>query len=110
MYSFVTLHDNLNTNNFIEYFNGINVISIYPKLNPIYKDKIGNIYYKFIGNNTVDEIEIFKYKYKQTIKKNSYPDYNYLYFSSINIDKVLIYINNKDLNDFINKTNASVLK
>ncbi len=108
-YRYVSI-ENLNTNNFINYFKEVNVISIYPKVNPIYKDKIGNIYYKFINNNISEEIEKFKYNYIKLIKKNSYSDYNYLYVSGINIDKVLIYISNKELNNFINKTGASILK
>ena len=108
-YRYVSIN-NLNTNNFIDYFKGINIISIYPHVNPIYKDRIGNIYYKFSSSDILSEIEKFKYNYMKLIKKNSYSDYNYLYVSGINIDKVVIYISNKELNKFIDKSGALVLK
>lgn len=101
--------DNLNTKNFSSYFDGINVLRLYPKINPIYKNMIGNVSYKFSSNNISNEINLFNNYYLSMIKKNSYSDYNYLYINGISIDKVLIYISGTDLYNFLNRFNASVV-
>lgn len=61
--------DGLNTNNFFSFFSDINVIRIYPYINPIYKDRIGNVSYKIDSFNLYYEINTFKNKYLSLIKK-----------------------------------------
>lgn len=93
--------DNLSTNNFLNYFSDINVIKLYPYVNPIYKESIGYLVYEVRGN-LCDEISNFKEQYLNLIKKNSYLDYNYLYTNGINISKMDVYLSDKDLYDIIN--------
>lgn len=103
---FYNLHtltfENLSTNNISLYFSNINIVKIYPYVNPIYSDKIGELFYEVRGYNLSDEINNFKEKYLNLIKKNSYLDYNYLYTNGINISKMDVYISDKDLYDIIN--------
>lgn len=96
--------EGLNTNNFLSYFSDINVIRIYPYINPIYRDRIGEVSYEFDSSNISYEIEIFKNKYLSLIKKNSYLDYNYLYLN-INIDRVDVYMSGSDLYNFLSNFN-----
>ena len=94
--------ENLSTNNFLDYFSNIDVIRIYPYINPIYKNNIGDIFYEVRGYDLSDEINKFEKSYLNLIKKNSYLDYNYLYTNGINISKMDVYISNKDLYNIIN--------
>ena len=100
--------DNLNTLNFFSYFKGFNVIRVYPYVNPIYKNMIGEVSYEFSSNNINNEINLFNRYYLDLIKKNSYSDYNYLYINGIFIEKVLVYANGPDLYSFANRVNSSV--
>lgn len=97
--------DGLNTNNFFSFFSDINVIRIYPYINPIYKDRIGNVSYKIDSFNLYYEINTFKNKYLSLIKKNSYSDYNYLYLNGISIDRVDVYMSGTDLYNFLSDSN-----
>lgn len=101
--------NNLNTKNFKKYFNKTKINKIYPKINPIYKNIIGNVSYKFKTNNINEEIDTFKKSYLKLIKKNSYSDYNYLFINGINIDKVEILATEEEINDFLNETKASLI-
>lgn len=100
--------DNLNTKNIVNYFNNIDVIEIYPLVNPIYKSRIGNVSYKLRGGILNNEISLFTNYYLSLIKKNSYLDYNYLYINGIAIDKVDIYISGRDLYNFLMVNDAYI--
>lgn len=89
--------ENLNTKNFHTFFSGVDVVRIYPSVNPIYKNKIGEVSYRFRSSNIDKEINVFRQNYLEFIKKNSYKEYNYLYVNGIFIDKVDIYISGNDL-------------
>lgn len=93
---------NLSTNNFFNYFSNIDVVRIYPYINPIYDDMIGNIYYDFSYDDIVYNFNLFKEKYLSLIKKNSYLDYNYLFVNGFNIDRVDVYLSDKQLYDLSN--------
>lgn len=93
--------ENLTTKNFIDFLSNINVVGLYPSINPIYKDKIGNLYYKFNSSNNRFEIDSFIQSYLSLIKKNSYSDYNYLYTNGIGIDKIDVYMSGSELYNFI---------
>ena len=93
--------ENLNTKNILKYFSNINIIRIYPRVNSIYKERIGNISYEINSDNLHYEIDLFKEKYLSLIKKNSYLDYNYLYMNCIPIDRLDVYISGSDLNNLI---------
>ena len=100
MYTLV--FENLSTNNIFNYFSNINIVKIYPFVNPIYEDKIGDLSDEFRGYKLSDEINSFKDNYLNNIKKNSYLDYNYLYVNGINISKMDVYMSSKDLYDILN--------
>ena len=89
--------ENLNTKNFHTFFSGVDVVRIYPSVNPIYKNKIGEVSYRFRSSNIDKEINVFRQNYLEFIKKNSYKDYNYLYVNGIDISKVDIYISGSKL-------------
>ena len=93
---------NLNTNNFLNYFSDIDVIRIYPYINPIYKDSLGYVSYKMNGVDSGSDIERFKESYLSLIKKNSFLDYNYLYVNGINIGRIDVYLSDEQLDDLIN--------
>ena len=97
---------NLNTKNMLNYFNNINVVRIYPKVNPIYMDRIGNVSYKLRSSNLSSEINYFRNSYLSFIKKNSYLDYNYLYINGVGIDKVDVYMSGSDLYRFLTVNDA----
>lgn len=101
--------ENLNTKNFTNYFQKTKINKIYPKINPIYKNMIGNISYKFKTNNINQELNTFKKSYLKLIKKNSYTDYNYIYVNGINIEKVEIQATEEEINKIINETKAKLI-
>ena len=94
--------DNLTSNNFLNYFHDIDVIRIYPYINPIYRDNLGDISYKVSGMNLRYAVLNFRNEYLSLIKKNSYLDYNYLFVNGICIDKIDAYLNDSQLYDLFN--------
>ena len=81
----------LTTNNFSNYFDGsIEIIGIYPKVNMLYKEKIGNMYYQFNKNNIKQDIISFTKYYKGVLEKNKF-----------NIDKVSVYVSGDILEKFM---------
>lgn len=93
---------NLSTNNVLDFFSDINIVRIYPSINPIYKDRLGNYFYEVRGFDLKSEIKNFSEVYLNMIKKNSYLDYNYLFVNGINISKMDIYVSNRDFYNIIN--------
>ena len=58
----------LTTSNFSNYFDdNIEIIGIYPKVNMLYKEKIGNMYYQFNKNNIKQDILNFTKYYKSVL-------------------------------------------
>lgn len=96
-YSLRTLtFSNLSTNNIYDFFSDIRIVRIYPYINPIYKDRVGELVYD-VDYSLYNSIERLKYDYFDIVKRNSYSDYNYFYLNGINIYKMDVYISNKDL-------------
>ena len=93
---------NLNTNNIMDFFSDVNIIRIYPSINPIYKNRVGNYFYEVRGLDLESEINNFKERYLNIIKTNSYLDYNYLFVNGINISRMDIYVSNRDFYNIIN--------
>ena len=98
---------NLDTNNFKNYFdNEIEIIGIYPKINMIYKNKLGNLFYLFTGNNLEENINNFTKYYKGVLKKNNFSndlilsDYN-----GIKIEKVKVITTSFILNKMLERCN-----
>lgn len=93
----------LSTKNFEKYFDEyMEIIGIYPKINLIYKNKVGNIFYSFNRNNIKEDLLSFTKYYKSILKKNNFnsdlilSDYN-----GINIEKVRVYLTYEKLNEIL---------
>lgn len=93
----------LNTNNFSNYFDdNVKVIGVYPEVNILYKNKIGDMYYEFNGNSIKDNLNKFSNYYKTMLKKhNFYNDLTQINYLGINIEKVRVYVNSDTLDNFI---------
>lgn len=94
----------LTTNNFSKYFDDIDVISINPNINKIYKDKFKNLEtYKFdklYSNNQ----NIIKFKnYYISNLSNSGINVDDFIIDGIKIDNVNLYISSNELNILKNK-------
>lgn len=98
----------LNTNNFSNYFDGnIEIIGIYPKVNMLYKEKIGNMYYQFNKNNIKQDITSFTKYYKGVLEKNKFNnDLILINYNGISIESVKAYINGDNLENFMRKCNG----
>ncbi len=94
---------NLNTNNFYDYFDEhIDIIGIYPKVNILYKNKIGAMFYSFSQNSLKTNITSFVKYYKKTLKKNNFTnDLVLCDYNGINIEKVKVHISYEELKYFI---------
>lgn len=94
---------NLNTNNFYDYFDeNIDIIGIYPKVNSLYKNKIGTMFYSFSQNNIKSNITSFIKYYKKVLKKNNFTnDLILIDYNGVYIEKVKVCINYKELLYFL---------
>ncbi len=99
---------NLNTENFDSYFDDyVEVIGVYPKINLIYKNKVGNIFYTFNQNNIKSDLLSFTKYYKNILKKNNFSndlilsDYN-----GISIEKVRVFLTYEKLDEILKKCNG----
>lgn len=95
----------LNTNNFTNYFDdSIEIVGIYPKVNLLYKKKIGDMYYAFNGSSVKQNINNFSKHYKNVLKKNSFnEDLTRINYNGISIEKVIVYVNDELLQNFIHR-------
>ena len=83
--------DNLNTNNFKEYFSDMKVLLIYPYINPVYEDKISMVYvYK-----SIDEFK--EYYINRLENLGYYMESNKYLYTPIKINGVIIYSNLEEL-------------
>lgn len=94
--------EDINTNNFEKIFDGLNILALYPEINPIYKDRL-------ITSYMYRDIYTFKENYLEELKsKGCYTDINKYITKPIDIEKVLI---NTSKNELISKlTNFSISK
>ena len=97
----------LNTKNFENYFDDyVEIIGVYPKINLVYKNKIGNIFYTFNQNNMKDDLSSLTKYYKNILRKNNFisdlvlSDYN-----GINIEKVRAFLTYQKLNEILRECN-----
>jgi|GEM_PF-3264588 len=83
--------DNLNTENFKDYFSNMKVLLIYPYINPVYEDKISMVYvYK--------SIDKFKEYYINKLENlGYYAEANKYSYNPIKINGVVIYSNLEEL-------------
>ena len=99
--------ENLNTNNFKDYFSDMKVLLIYAYVNPVYEDKFSMIY-------MFDNIDNFKKYYLNKLKRLGYTsEVNKYLYEPIKINSVIVYSNleelksrysNKQLNNCRNST------
>lgn len=97
----------LNTNNFLEYFNQIDVIKIYPYINPIYAGKIkANYNYSFTYNDYKYDLEKFKNNYIEILRNIGVTSEANLYQAKgVVINKVLVNSSLKELEELLKKDN-----
>lgn len=93
----------LTTNNFNNYFDDtVEIIGIYPKVNVLYKEKIGDMFYQFNMSNVKKDINNFTKKYKKVLQTNNFTnDLILINYNGIGIEKVKVYISNKNLKLFM---------
>ena len=105
MMSILLIVPGLNTNNFTDYFDdSIEIIGIYPKVNMLYKEKIGNMYYQFNKNNIKQDITNFTKYYKSVLEKNKFNnDLILINYNGINIESVKVYISGDNLENFMSE-------
>ena len=96
---------NLNTNNFLEYFNNenIDVLKIEPYINPIYKNKIEFDEYLFDYTSKSNNIKRFKETFLKKLKLINYDDYIKNNINGIKINMVKVYSNEKEIIKLLKK-------
>lgn len=101
-------NNNLNTNNFIELFNNIVVLKIYPYINPVYASRIkANYNYSFNHGNYSYELEKFKTEYLKVLKNiGLVSEANYYQSSGVIIKRVLVYEDINNLRNLLGKFNG----
>ncbi len=100
---------NINTKNIYKYISkNIDIISITPYINPIYKDKIGNIKYNFMSNLSLKKnINRFENYYKDIIKEYGYiDDIDYSIKDGIKILELEVYAKGIDIVNLIYDNNS----
>ena len=87
--------------------NDIDIISVTPYVNPIYKKTLGNLKYKFIHNISRNRnIHNFVKYYKNTIKGTGYlEDLNYISIDGIKILEIEVYAKGEDIIKLLYKNN-----
>lgn len=88
-------NNNLNTNNFMNYFKNIEVIKIYPYINPVYANKIkANYSYSFTKENYIYDLQKFTSIYLEKLRSlGLMKDSNKYQIKGVIINKVLVYSN-----------------
>lgn len=101
-------NNNLNTNNFTELFKNVEVLKIYPYINPVYASRIkANYNYSFNGSNYSHELEKFKTAYLKVLKNiGLVNEANYYQSSGVIIKKVLVYEDINNLRNLLGKFNG----
>ena len=98
----------ISTNNIDKFIpKSVDIISITPYINPIYKDKIGNLKYNFMSNLSVKKnINNFINYYKETIDSYNYiDDIEYSVKDGIKILELEVYARGIDIVNIIYKDN-----
>ena len=100
---------NLNTDNFLDYFDNINidVLKIEPYINPLYKDKFNLDEYLFNYSGKGNNIKKFKDKYLEELKQINYSDYTSCIINGIKINMVKVFTTKEEIKKII-KNNKNV--
>ena len=90
---------NLTTNNFLDYFDNINidVLKIEPYINPLYKDKFSFDEYLFNYSGKSNNIKKFKTKYLEELKQINYKDYTSCIINGIKINMVKVFTTKEEI-------------
>lgn len=98
---------NLNTKNINKYFSDDNnIIGIFPYVNPIYRSKLGDMFYNFKKKSLSDNIKDFTKYYKEILGKNNFNnDLIMIDYKGINIEKIKLYMSGEELELFVKKCN-----
>ena len=106
---YLTFENNiLNTNNFEDYFKDIEVLKVYPYINPVYAGRIKSNYsYSFTHNNHNYDLERFENNYINTLRNiGLMSEANEYQVRGVIIKKVLIYSNLENIKEIINNENV----
>lgn len=89
----------LTTKNFSNYFNDTSdIIGLYPYVNPLYRAKLGNLFYRFKIGSLESNINNFTKYYKQKLVDHNFNnDLIKIEYTGINIDKVKIYLTSDEV-------------
>lgn len=92
----------LTTKNFFNYFKDTSlIVSIYPKVNILYKERIGDVFLACQRTCTMTDLE--KY-YKSILEKNNFlQDSILIDYYGVSIDRIIIYANKEQLNNLLQK-------
>ncbi len=93
--------DNLTTKNFTKYFSDTsNFIAVYPDINLIYKEKLGNIYFECKNKFNLEDFISY---YKKVLEKNNYKnDLVNIDYYGVSIKKIRVYANKEELAQILN--------
>jgi len=100
---FYLIIPNLTTRNIDNYFNDqSDIIGIYPYVNPLYKKRIGNMFFSFDSKSLNNNITRFISYYKNILRKNNFNnDLIMVDYNGVNIDKVKLYMDSNELKQFL---------
>lgn len=106
---FTIYTDNLTTKNFSKYFsNTIHFLGLYPKINPIYKDRLGKV--SFSCNSSCN-LEKFVSYYKQILEKNHFrSDLTNISYYGVPIEKIKIYASKEELAKILENCSICTIK
>lgn len=106
---FTVYTDNLTTKNFNKYFSSSSqFLTIYPKINPLYQDKLGNIYFSCSNNCNLNE---FINYYKKVLETNNLKnDLTNIDYYGVSISKVKIYSTKIELEKILRNCHICALK
>lgn len=99
---------NLNTKNFSNYFNDeSDIVGIYPYVNPLYKNRVGNMFFIFDSKSLNSNMTRFIKYYKNILQKNNFNnDLVMIDYNGVNIEKVKLYIEVNELKEFLKKCSS----
>jgi len=94
---------NLTTKNIFNYFNDENIIlGIYPYVNPLYKKRVGNMFFNFDSKSLNSNVTRFISHYKTVLRKNNFNnDLTMVDYNGIKIEKVKLYMDGNELTRFL---------
>lgn len=94
--------NNLSTKHIDKYFsNTTNFMAVYPKVNVLYKDRVGDISYKCQNNFDINDFVIY---YKSILEKNNfYQDLINIDYYGVNIEKIKVYASKEELDKILQK-------